>query len=187
MHSHGQSTGPVEVEVGVGAIAADCTSRVVSGFVRDGDLGQTYVVVRRLDDEQIVRRWVAPEDPLVFAIPWATVNSQYTFPVGVVAAIPLDDRCPPANMLVRRFSFDGTDDRIFTYDAGRGRWRHVPDEATFQALGVYRCDVTVADIGGVAGDPRYPPLAGFLERITTGEPYPASTVPARADYPNCGV
>ena len=50
-------------------------------------------------------------------------------------------------MLVRRFSFDGTDDRIFTYDAGLGQWRHVPNEATFQALGFYWCDVTVADIG----------------------------------------
>ena len=103
-------------------------------------------------------------------MPWASVNTQYTFPVGVILAIPLDDQHPPPNMLMRRF--DGGDDRILAYDAALGQWRHVPDLGTFQALGFYWCNVTAAD-------------AGFFERITLGPPYPASGVPPRADYPVC--
>ena len=73
------------------------------------------------------------------------------------------------------------DDRILAYDAELGQWRHVPDEATFQARGYYWCNVTAAD-------------AGFFARITLGPPYPASGLPgvsdvrglrARADYPVC--
>ena len=67
---------------------------------------------------------------------------------------------------------DGGDDRILAYDAELGQWRHVPDEATFQALGFYWCNVTAAD-------------AGFFERITLGPAYPSSGVPARSDYPVC--
>ena len=117
-----------------------------------------------------MRRWIAPDSPLVYAVPWSSVNTQYTFPVGVISAIPLDDQFPPPNMLMRRF--DGGDDRILAYDAALGQWRHVPDLATFQALGFYWCNVTAAD-------------AGFFERITLGPPYPASGVPPRADYPVC--
>ena len=86
----------------------------------------------------------------------------------MILAIPLDDQYPPPHMLMRRF--DGGDDRILAYDPGLGQWRHVPDLATFQALGYYWCNVTAAD-------------AGFFDRITLGPPYPASTVPARDDYP----
>ena len=158
----------VEVEVGVGWISRDGQRIITIGFVRDGDLGQTYAVVRREGDGQVVRRWIAPDSPLVYAVPWALVNTQYTFPVGVILALPLDDQYPPPNMLTRRF--DGGDDRILAYDAGLGQWRHVPDLATFQALGFYWCNVTAAD-------------AGFFDRITLGPPYPATTVPARPDYP----
>ena len=160
----------VEVEVGIGWMSQDGQRIIVIGFVRDGDLGQTYAVVRREGDGQVVRRWIAPDSHLVYAVPWAVVNTQYTFPVGVILAIPLDDQYPPPNMLTRRF--DGGDDRILAYDAGLGQWRHVPDLATFQALGFYWCNVTAAD-------------AGFFSRITLGPPYPASDVPARADYPVC--
>ena len=160
----------VEVEVGVGWISRDGQRIIVIGFVRDGDLGQTYAVVRREGDGQVVRRWIAPDSPLVYAVPWAVVNTQYTFPVGVILAIPLDEQYPWPNMLTRRF--DGGDDRILAYDAELGQWRHVPDEGTFQALGFYWCNVTAAD-------------AGFFDRITLGPPYPASNVPARADYPVC--
>ena len=90
----------------------------------------------------------------------------------MIAAIPLDDLYPQANQLVRRF--DGGDDRIFAYDAGLRQWRHIPNEATFQALGFYWCDVTAAD-------------AAYFERITMGPPYPPSGVPARADYPVCST
>ena len=98
------------------------------------------------------------------------MNTQFTVPVGVVGAIPLDDQFPEPNLLVRRF--DGGDDRIFGYDADLRQWRHVPDIATFQALGFYWCNVTAAD-------------AAFFGRISTGPPYPASSIPARPDYPNC--
>ena len=127
-------------------------------------------MVRREGDGQVVRRWIAPDSPLVAAVPWSVVNTQYTFPVGVILAIPLDEQYPWPNMLMRRF--DGGDDRILAYDAELGQWRHVPDEGTFQTLGFYWCNVTAAD-------------AGFFERITLGPPYPSSGVPPRADYPVC--
>ena len=160
----------VEIEVGVGWMSQDGQRIIVIGFVRDGDLGQTYAVVRREGDSQVVRRWIAPDSPLVYAVPWALVNTQYTFPVQVILAIPLDDQYPWPNMLARRF--DGGDDRIVAYDAELGQWRHVPDEGTFQTLGFYWCNVTAAD-------------AGFFERITLGPPYPSSGVTPRADYPVC--
>ncbi len=158
------------LELAVGSISADCATVVMAGVIRDEDLGKTYLVVRRDADDRIVRRWVPPDSPLVYQIPWPIVNTQYTVPVGVVGAIPLDHQCPQPNLLARRF--DGGDDRIFAYDADLGQWRHVPDIATFQALGFYWCNVTAAD-------------AAFFERIAPGPPYPASQTPARGDYPNC--
>ena len=143
---------------------------MVAGVIRDQTLGQTYLVVRRESDGRIVRRWVPPDSPFVSQIPWAVVNSQYTVPVQVIAAIPLDDQFPEPNMLIRRF--DGGDDRILAYDASLRQWRHVPDIATFQDLGFYWCNVTVAD-------------AAFFARIAQGPPHPASAIPPRADYPNC--
>ena len=142
----------------------------VGGFIRDESLGQTYQVVRRMDG-MIVRQWVSPNSPLVYQIPWAVVNSQFSVPVGVIGAIPLDDQSGSAGQLVRRF--DGGDDRIFSYD-GMGGWRHVPDIPTFQALGLYWCDVTAAD-------------AGFFDRITIGSPHAATDMPARSDYPSCST
>jgi len=158
------------LELPIGAISADGRSVVLAGVIRDATLGQTYLVVRRASDGRIVRRWVPPYSPFVYQIPWPIVNTRYTVPVGVVGAIPLDDQFPEPNLLVRRF--DGGDGRIFGYDATIGQWRHVPDIATFQALGFYWCNVTAAD-------------AGFFERLNPGPPYPASGLPARGDYPNC--
>ena len=160
----------VEIKIAIGWISRDGETINVSGFVRDGDLGQTYAVVRREGDGQVVRRWIAPDSPLVAAVPWAVVNTKYTFPVGVILAIPLDEQYPWPHMLMRRF--DGGDDRILAYDAELGQWRHVPDAATFQALGFYWCNVTAAD-------------AGFFARIELGPAYPASSMPARSDYPVC--
>ena len=157
-------------ELAVGSISADCASVAMAGVIRDQTLGQTYLIVRREADGQIVRRWVPPYSPFVYQIPWAIVNTQYTVPVGVVAAIPLDDQCPEPNMLMRRF--DGGDDRILAYDAQLGQWRHVPDIATFQARNFYWCNVTAAD-------------ARFFERITLGPPLPVSNIPPRPDYPVC--
>ena len=85
----------------------------IGGFIRDESLGQTYQVVRRADGA-IVRQWVSPNSPLVYQIPWAVVNSQFSVPVGVIGAIPLDDQSGTPGQLVRRF--DGGDDRIFSYD-----------------------------------------------------------------------
>ena len=84
---------------------------IALGFIRDEGLGQTYAIVRRESDGQIVRMWVAPDSPLVYAVPWADVLANYNVPTGVIVAIPLDGQYPAANQLARRF--DGGDDRIF--------------------------------------------------------------------------
>ena len=160
------------LKLGIGSISADGMTTVMAGVVRDADVGQTYLVVRRESDGRIVRRWVPPYSPLVYRIPWTVVNTQFTVSVGVIGAIPLDDQFPEPNLLVRRF--DGGDDRIFAYDAKLKQWRHVPDISTFQALGFYWCDVTAAD-------------ADFFARITHGPPFPAGQTPARDDYPNCST
>ena len=76
------------------------------------------------------------------------------------------------NPTCSRADFDGDDVRIFAYDAELQQWRHIPDWATFQAMGFYWCNVTAAD-------------AGFFERITIGSPFPASGTPERDDHPNC--
>ncbi len=107
---------------------------------------------------------------MVDIIPWDIVVSQLSFPVAVIGTIPLDHRLLEPNMLARRF--DGADDRIIAYDAELQQWRHIPDWATFQAMGFFWCSVTAAD-------------AGFFERITIGSPYPSSSTPLLADYPNC--
>ena len=125
---------------------------------------------RSIASSEIGRRWVPPYSPLVYQIPWAVLNTQYTVPVGVVGAISLNDQFPEPNLLVRRF--DDGDDRIFGFDASLQAWRHVPDIATFQSLGFCWCNVTAAD-------------AAFFARITPGPPYPASQTPARGDYPSC--
>ena len=162
--------GGVSLEFGVGWIARDGSSQVVVGFIRDADLGQTYSIVRYEDNGMIVRRWISPQDPVVYSVPWALVNTRYTVPVGVITTIPLDHRFPVHNQLARRF--DGEDVRIFAFDAGVGRWRHIPDYATFQALGFYWCNVGAAD-------------STFFDRVAQGDPYTSVGVPERANYPNC--
>ncbi len=169
------------IELGIGWFAHDASSQVIIGLVgsnangavgiiRDQILGQTYTIVRHEGDDCVVRRWVAPYDHLVYQIPWETINSLYSLPVEVVSAIPLDHRHPEPNMLVRRF--DGSDVRIFAFDASLQQWRHIPDYPTFQAMGFYWCDVTSAD-------------ATFFERMNEGPPYPSSGTELQKDYPNC--
>lgn len=171
-------SGGTSFELAVGWIARDGSSQVaigyvdgVSGVIRDADLGQTYIIVRYEDTGDIVRRWVSSSSPLVGSIPWPIINAQYSFPVGVVAAIPLDHRFPEPNQLARRF--EGADDRIFSYDASQLKWRHIPNWPTFQALGFYWCNVTAAD-------------EEFFSRIAEGDQHPATTLPAQANYPPCG-
>ena len=159
-------------EIGVGWIAKDGSSQVVVGFIRDVTLGQTYNIVRYEDTGKIVRRWIAPHSELVYSIPWTIVNTRFSVPVEVVSAIPLDHRFPEPNQLARRF--DGGEERIYAYDASLLKWRHIPDWPTFQALSFYWCDVTAAD-------------EDFFERIAIGDPFPTTTLPARANYPNCAT
>ena len=142
------------------------------GFIRE-TLGQTYLVVRRDMDGRVVRRWVPPDSPLVYEIPWSIVNTRFTVPPCVAAAIPLDEQFPAPRQMARRF--EGDDVRIFGFDPALARWRWVPDIESFQAWGFYWCDVTVAD-------------PTFFERLpggTLGPPYPASEAPGRDDYPTC--
>lgn len=133
----------------------------IGSFLRDADLGQTYQIVAGGK-----RRWIAPNSPLVYQVPWAAVNSMYTFASNVVAAIPLDESSPQQGLLVR-----GMDGRIVSYDSGM--WRHVPNIATFQALGYRWCDVNAAD-------------AQFFSRISLGMAHPATSQPEQANYPVCG-
>ena len=140
---------------------ASHTFAVGSSYVRDADLGQTYQIVAGGK-----RRWVAPDSPLVYAIPWPVVNSMYTFSSLVVAAIPLDESSPSEGFLVR-----GQNGRIVSYSMAM--WRHVPNIPTFQALGYRWCDVNNAD-------------GGFFSRISEGSPHAATSQPADPNYPSCG-
>ena len=133
----------------------------VGSYVRDADLGQTYQIVAGGK-----RRWVSPDSPLVYAIPWPIVNSMYTFSSLVVAAIPLDESSPPDGFLVR-----GPNGRIVSY--AMSAWRWVPSIPTFQALGYRWCDVNNAD-------------GGFFSRISEGSPHAASNQPEDPNYPVCG-
>ena len=156
--------------VSIGWISQDGASVIATGFVRDEGLGQTYAIVRRESDGQIVRLWIAPNSPLVYAVPWADVNSRYTVPTAILGLVPLDSQYPQPNQLARRF--DGGDDRIFSYDASIAQWRHVPDLGTFQSLGFYWCDVTAAD-------------ASFFSRASIGPAHPSSGMAPSGNYPSC--
>ena len=133
----------------------------LGSYVRDADLGQTYQIVAGGK-----RRWVSPDSPLVYAIPWAVVNSQHTYSSLVVAAIPLDESSPPEGFLVR-----GQNGRIVSY--AMSAWRWVPSIPTFQSLGYRWCDVNNAD-------------GGFFSRISEGSPHAASNQPEDPNYPVCG-
>ena len=158
------------IELGIGWFARDASARVVVGIIRDETLGQTYYIARHEGGNCIVRRWIPSYDLIVYHIPWAVVNTEYSVPVEVVSAIPLDHTAPEPNMLVRRF--DSDDVRIFSFDPGLLQWRHIPNYATFQAMGFFWCDVTSAD-------------ASFFERMNEGPPFPVIDTPERGDYPNC--
>ena len=162
----------ISMELGIGWFAQDAYSRVVVGIIQEQTLGQTYYIARHENDNCIVRRWIPPYDLLVNDIPWAVVSTEYYVPQEVIAAIPLDHRHPEPNMLARLY--DGSDPRVYAFDANLQQWRYVPDYGTFQAMGFYECDVTSAD-------------ATFYERITIGLPFPSSGTPILSDYPNCST
>ena len=77
--------------------------------------GTTYIVVRHESDGRVVRRWIPPGSLMVESIHWESVINQFTVPASVIAAIPLDNRFPEPNQLVRYFAKE--DDPIFAYDA----------------------------------------------------------------------
>ena len=167
---HGQPSN--SIELGIGWVSKDASQVNLVGVIRDQTLGQTYLIVRHEGFPHIVRRWVPPYSPLIYAIDWPLVIARFSFPVEVISAIPLDHRHPEPNMLARRF--DGFDVRIFVYDATLRQWRHIPDYGTFQAMGFYWCDVTAAD-------------SGFFDRIPIGQAIPSSYTPIRSDHPNCST
>ena len=152
---------PTTVELGGQTLHLD-------SYIRDQHLGQTYRLVRH-PQLGIARRWIAPTDPAIYVIDWADLLAHKTFPTNKVAAISLDERNPPAGMLVR----DSASGRIVHYDPHFQQWRHVPDIPTFQVLELRWCDLNAA-------------AAGFLERITEGVAHPATSQPEQADYPLCG-
>ncbi len=143
------------------------------GYIRDDDLsrgGQTYAVVRRESDNQVVRMWVSPESPERFEVPWGTVNQPpYTVPVSVLSTIPLDETRPVENQLARRFDAN-TDGRIYVHR--NGSWHWIPDIPTFEANGFYWCDVTAAD-------------PGFFRRANIGTALPRSGTERDPNYPDC--
>jgi len=143
------------------------------GYIRDGDLargGQTYAVVRRESDNQVVRMWISPESPERGEVDWDTVNlPPYTVPVGVLSTIPLDETRPVENQLARRFDAN-TDGRIYVYR--NGAWHWIPDIPTFEANGFYWCDVTAAD-------------PGFFRRAYIGDALPRSGTEKDPNYPDC--
>ena len=167
---HGQPSN--SIQLGIGWVSRDASQVILVGVIRDQTLGQTYLIVRHEGFPHIVRRWVPPYSPLIYAIDWPLVIARFSFPVEVISAIPLDHRHPEPNMLARRF--DGFDVRIFVYDATLRQWRHIPDYGTFQAMGFYWCDVTAAD-------------SGFFDRIPIGQAIPSSYTPIRSDHPNCST
>ncbi|MCY4438063.1 MAG: hypothetical protein OXE05_12115 [Chloroflexi bacterium] len=146
-----------------------------TGYIRDNDIyrgGQTYAVVRRESDHEVVRIWISPESPERYDVPWAVVNHPpFTVPVRILSAIKLDESRPVENQLVRRFDAGG-DGRIHVYRDGAWRW--IPDIPTFQSEGFFWCDVTAAD-------------ADFFSRARAliGTPLPASGGVADPNYPSC--
>lgn len=68
---------PLPYAVGVGWLQADGTEMVLDGFVHDQGLGQTYALVRRELDDQVVRYWIAPDSALALIVPWGTERADY--------------------------------------------------------------------------------------------------------------
>lgn len=145
-----------------------------NGYIRQADagdgrgFGQTYGIVKRDHDGEIVRKWISSTDSVVTSgsVPWDVIEMNYTYPRDVISAIPLDDMYPAPDQLVR----NDDNHKIYVYRAGA--WRHVPDLATFKDQGFYWCDVTSAD-------------ATFFERFTEGGALVPSGTPDIPNYPTC--
>ncbi len=164
------------LEVAIGSVSADRQTVVPRGVIRDVAEGQTYIVVRlepAESDGRVRRLWVPPDSPWVGQIVWPEIAAAFTVPTAVLAAIPLYGLPTVPGQALRRV--DPNDPRIYSWDGETHQWRHVPDVATFQALGLFWCDITVAD----------PEFFTRLPDVHFGPPYPATTRPERTDYPTC--
>lgn len=164
------------LEVAIGSVSADRQTVVPRGVIRDVAEGQTYIVVRlepAESDGRVRRLWVPPDSPWVAQIVWPEVSANFSVPTAVLAAIPLYGLPTVPGQALRRV--DPNDPRIYSWDGETHQWRHVPDVATFQALGLFWCDITVAD----------PEFFTRLPDVHFGPPYPATTRPERTDYPTC--
>lgn len=165
-----------DLELAIGSISDDRQNVVVGGIIRDAADGQSYFIVRREphdQDGQVVRRWAPPDSPLVSQIPWPDMLARYIVPTVVLAATLLDGLLSVSWQAIR--FVDADDHRIFRWDSEVHQWRHLPNFATLQALGLFWYGVTAAD-------------ADFLERLPDalrGLAYPDSPIPARPDSPNC--
>lgn len=146
---------PTSYPVAVGSINSDGTEITPVGFLRDSVGGQTYALLRRERDDQVVRYWIAPDSALALIVPWGTDRVR-DLSTAELRSIPLDHLYPPADLLVQL-----VDGRVIHWDAHFSMWRHIPDEAeaTLLVLGFRWADVTAGD-------------AGFIERITLGIAHP---------------
>ena len=159
----------------IGRLYTDGSAQFVNGgYIRqDRDpqgrgYGQTYGIVKRDSDGEIVRKWISSADPIVMSggIDWPVVEMHYTYPRDVISAIPLDEMHPAHNQLVR----NDADGKIYVYRTGA--WRHIPDTATFKYHGFFWCDVTSAD-------------ADFFNRFTEGGALAPSGTADDPNYPSC--
>lgn len=147
---------PTSYPVAVGSINSDGTEITPVGFLRDNVGGQTYALLRRERDDQVVRYWIAPGSALALIVPWGTDRVR-DLSTAELRSIPLDHLYPPADLLVQL-----VDGRVIHWDAHFAMWRHIPDEATLLVLGFRWADVTAGD-------------AGFIERITLGIVHPPAS------------
>ena len=63
------------LDLGIGWVSMDGSQVILVGVIRDAHLGQTYIIVRHEGSNRVVRRWVPPNSPLVYAIDWTVVNT----------------------------------------------------------------------------------------------------------------
>ena len=156
------AAGP-EFSLSLGILGIDGTL-IPESYIRDNDLGQTYAVVTRESDGEIVRVWISSHSPFVGDIDWDSVLTFYNHPVDVVNAIALDHTTPSENQLV------DTGVKWYVYLAGK--WRHIPDIPTFQSRGFFYCDLTTAS-------------ADWVDNVDLGQALPSEGGEEQVGYPSC--
>ena len=86
-------------------------------------------------DGQVVRRWIAPDSPLVYAVPWAVVKTQFTFPGGGDPGDPAGRPVPVAEHADADASMAGMTVSWLTMRRW-ARWRHVPNPGDVPGAGL---------------------------------------------------